>query len=460
MLSIFLTEHLEQELSNEKIKQVVYYFCIHQKHDKGTDLLRSLIYQIINKRPELAKNAFPYLEMPERRAHTLSFWASLWIIFQKIIADATLGHIFCIVDGFDECDEDTQRFLVPRFVDQLGLQTSPNQPENILRFVIVSRDVDGLEVCKKVNPDKDHVSNGGGDIELFVGEKVHELFQRKRLDNTFRPTVQDALLSRASGTFLWVGFVVNELLKMRTWSQVCQQLESLPVDLSNMYDRILLGIPPDNQKTSSLILQWVCLAQRPLEFAELAQALGLQPTLQIICSKDIDPVPKSVLLKKTTMDAISLCGQMLKVEHEEVTLIHQSARDYLLRRNRDSNNILEFFRIRQKETHRLIARICFDYIAEKSDSRAKSTNPEATDSESSPLFRYAAYHWDTHARLCLDAANELYNDLYQFFEPDSTLRTKWWQSFIQMRWNWLSHTPPLLHIASYIGVPCWLEAIF
>lgn len=288
---------------------------------------------------------------------------------------------------------------------------------------------------------------------------MKELFQRKKLDVAFQPTVREALISGANGTFLWVGFVINELLKVRTWSQVCKQLKSLPGDLSNIYDRMLLGIPSENRETSSLILQWVCLAQRPLKVAELAQAVGLKPASQIICSKSIEPVPRSVLLRQTTMDEISLFGQMLKVEHEEVTLVHQSARDYLLRWNRDSNNILEFFRVRQKETHRLIARICFDCIAEKSDSRATSTNLEGIHSESSPLLHYAVCHWDIHARLCLDAADELFNDLNPFFQLDSTVRTSWWKSYSQSRSNWLSHTPPLLHIVSYIGVPSWLAAM-
>ncbi|EUC41370.1 hypothetical protein COCMIDRAFT_29839 [Bipolaris oryzae ATCC 44560] len=172
MLSIFLAEDLELLLSNEQIKQVAYYFCIR------------------NKRPEIAKHAFPYLELPERRADTLCSLASLWIILQKIIADAALGHLFCIVDGFDECDEDTQRFLIPRFVDQLGSQTSPNRPENLPKFLIVSREIERLECCNKGDLDEDHVSNGGGgDVELLIGEKVDELFHRKRLDNAFRPTV-------------------------------------------------------------------------------------------------------------------------------------------------------------------------------------------------------------------------------------------------------------------------------
>ncbi|XP_014552761.1 hypothetical protein COCVIDRAFT_109531 [Bipolaris victoriae FI3] len=424
MLSIFLTEDLEQELSKYNAGQLVYYFCIHKKRDKGTDLLRSLLYQIIDKRPELAKHAFTYLEMPERRAHTLSSLPSLWIILQNIIADATLGDLFCIVDGLDECDEDTRRFLIPRFVDQLEPQSSPNQPESLFRIIIVSRDLEGLEGCEKIDLDEDHASNDGGDIELFVCEKVKELFQRKKLDVVFQPTVREALISGANGTFLWVGFVINELLKVRTWSQVCKQLKSLPGDLSNIYDRMLLGIPSENRETSSLILQWVCLAQRPLKVAELAQAVGLKPAPQIICSKGIEPLPRSVLLRQTTMDEISLCGQMLKVEHEEVTLVHQSARDYLLRCDTDSNDILEFFRVRQKETRRMIARICFDIIAQNADHRITMWELCLRESEDLPLLEYATSHWEKHIQHCPDVENKLFSDLDDFFQPDSTLRAK------------------------------------
>ncbi|EMD89536.1 hypothetical protein COCC4DRAFT_56486 [Bipolaris maydis ATCC 48331] len=409
MLSIFLAEQLKQELSNGKTKQVVYFFCIHKKRNEGTGLLRRLLYQIIDKQPELAKHAFPYLEMSERRTQTLSSLAS----------DPTLGRLFCIVDGLDECDENTQRFLIPRFIHQPISQLSPNEPKNLVSLIIVSRELEGLESCKKVDLDKDHAFDGDGDIALFVGEKIDELFQKKKFNESFRPTVHEALLSRASGTFLWVGFAVNDLLKMRTWSQVCKQLKSLLIDLSNMYDHMVLAIPSDNRETLSLILQWVCLAQCPLKVAELAQAVGLEPTPHNICSKGIDPVPTSILLKQTTIDAISLCGQMLKVEGEEVTLIHQSVRDYLLRCNRDRNDILEFFRVRQKETHRSITRTCFDCIAQ-SNSRTTWMDLNDINSEYSPLLLYTTRFWNEHARLCLDAANELFHDLYSFFQTNST----------------------------------------
>jgi len=51
--------------------------------------------------------------------------------------------VFCVLDGLDECDEDTVRVLVLKIVNMFSLETS--QPTTrLFKIVIISQDIAGL----------------------------------------------------------------------------------------------------------------------------------------------------------------------------------------------------------------------------------------------------------------------------------------------------------------------------
>lgn len=74
MLSVFLTKELERQTSTAEDTHLIYYFCSHQDEKRNTAVavLRSLLYQIITKRPQLVKHALPYFETQKREQQTLS----------------------------------------------------------------------------------------------------------------------------------------------------------------------------------------------------------------------------------------------------------------------------------------------------------------------------------------------------------------------------------------------------
>lgn len=73
------------------------------------------------------------------------------------------------------------------------------------------------------------------------------------------------------------------------------------------------------------------MATHHLQLQELAAAVGV-----IVTSS-------RMTVEQATHDAITHCGPLLKIQEQEVSLVHQSARDYLLRKERDSDVVLEAF---------------------------------------------------------------------------------------------------------------------
>jgi hypothetical protein len=67
-------------------------------------------------------------------------------------------------------------------------------------------------------------------------------------------------------------------------------------------------------------------------------------------------------IDKVIRDHVEFCGYLLTVTSNDVGLVHQSAKDYLLRKDPDPNPQLEFFHVKEEETNTEIAQTCFTYL--------------------------------------------------------------------------------------------------
>lgn len=265
-------------------------------------------------------------------------------MFSAVVGDTKLGTILCVLDGLDECDEDSMRAFVPRIV-------------------------------------------------------------------------------------------------------ALEALDSLPAGLPAIYSRILLQIPEKHRKISLAILHWVTVALRPLELKELAYAVGVYPSSPLI-------TPEQVI-----RDKIALCGPLLKIQGKDISLVHQSARDYLLRREPDSVAVLEAFRINLEESHFMLARTSLECVV-KSVLRHAPLNPRAVSyPQESPLFEYAVDYWPKHASGCPTLAVQLLDSAALFFENDSPLRKNWWELYHDRHHIYIHPYWPLLHMLCYLGITPWIKAV-
>jgi hypothetical protein len=449
MLSVFLTEELEKHTASIDNAELAFFFCSAQdeKRNAAVAVLRGLVHQIIVKRPQLVKHALPYFETPEGTQQTLSSLETLWIIFSKLVADAELGTMFCVLDGLDECDKGTLRVLLPRIVSLLTDEAS-SSTKGTFKLAIVSRDMPGLRSCTtRVRLDPDNDEKVVGDIELFVSARVAELSRIEGFNDDFRASVQTALLARAEGTFLWVGFAMHELLQKQTCSEIWEALKDLPSGLPAIYSRMLRQIPAKQREVSRAILCWVTMAALPLQLQELAAAAGILATS-----------PRTTL-EQATRDAITRCGPLLKVQGQEVSLVHQSARDYLLRKERDSDAVLEAFRLNLQRAHLELARKCLDCIAQSDlQYRAIDLGTEL-DPRESPLLQYATLYWPEHAKSCSALAAQLFDPHGLFLQKESSLRIHWWEAYNKEWGAYDDEYPPLLHMACSLEIVPWVEAV-
>ncbi|KAL9627502.1 MAG: hypothetical protein Q9164_007590, partial [Protoblastenia rupestris] len=139
-----------------------------------------------------------------------------------------------------------------------------------------------------------------------------------------------------------------------------------------------------------------------------------------------------------------------------VSLIHQSAKDYLLRKGYDPNPELEVFRVKIKDANIEITKRCLDYLQQGAYADGEVNLMKDTPHlEAFPLLSYAVLHWFEHARH-LAHSDEVFTLPHTFFCEKSAVRTSWLKSYNSTLYlhkeNILNDPSQLLHIASWFGI--------
>ena len=337
MLAIYLTQEIER-IAKEKDAVNLYFFCINADDRRNTAVavLRSLLYQLLEQRPHLVKYAANDFKSVKEAHNTVSIIQTLWRIFSSMLQDAALPPVYCLLDGLDECDNSIESLLEK--LHDLFVEAENGHSIRSFSLLVVSRHLPNIEFWlsgfqhTRLDPDSD--PQVGRDVNEYISQKIYELSKSSRLSKQVLEDVELSLTTGAKGTFLWVGFVANQL-KGKNNIQVKRLLRDLPYELSGVYDRMMAQIEElesEYQNSVKLILQWIVVAQRPLTPNELATATNI----------DEDDITSY----------LEFCGQFLQTaKSNTVNLVHQSAKDYLQRHEPY-----------QTYAHLVVAKICLEYL--------------------------------------------------------------------------------------------------
>ncbi|KFY08735.1 hypothetical protein V492_05960 [Pseudogymnoascus sp. VKM F-4246] len=459
MLSIFLATELEQIAKESPGVSFLQYFCDNkdEKRNTAVAIARGLVFQLLELHPKLIGHILPSFKIQKESLFTASSFGTLWRIFESMVRDPILGTTYCILDGLDECDPSSLEVLLRKFATLLSTKSS-NSSDCHLNLIVVSRDLPDfiphiLSSFPRIRLDPDAETEVNDDIQRFIDIKVDDLSRYGEYPQPLRVHVEEVFRTRAEGTFLWIGIVAKELMKYKT-TEVEEALNLFPSGLEGLYARMLLQIDDDRRETAARILRWVVMAVRPLTLMELSIAIettSIKPTV-VKFSRD-----------KRINDQLSYCGYFINIKGDKVSLIHQSAKDYLLRKTKDSDSSLEFFRVKTYVGNLEIASKCFDYLQRGAlaDGEVDLTD-DAARLEAFPLLSYAALYWHVHARF-LARSEAIFDLSHPFYQNKSQIRESWaWTCLSDeiRRYSTSNHSFTPLHLASYFGIVPLVENIF
>jgi hypothetical protein len=426
MLSIYLTQQLEQKYNGN----VIYFFCSsgHQNRNTATAVICTLLWQLIGKQPGLARLVDPYREPLERMQALLSTPGSLWEIFIKCLRSTELEGMYCLIDGLDECEDAAARWLAVQFA-----ALAQNTGRCCLHLLVVSRGMLDFRHVKQIHLDPDNDHNISADIEAFMSERMSELSERLQLSDGFRSILQRELLLKAGGTFLWVGYAMNELLAKETSLEVQEAIDDLPAELPALYGRMLRRILSNKRDTITTILNWVVVAIRPLTLVELSAAVTWQ-------------IPENMERLQYTMDHISICEPFISVQNGVVLFVHQSAKEYLLRKGGDGIDIVRGVSTSRADMHMSLAKSCLDAL----DKYSAFTD-------------YAFDHWAEHLRQCSNSAQADIIENYPFFDVKSEVHEAWWTLYCKQRVMGSFHPGHKclhpLYLACFLNLVAWAQML-
>ena len=447
MLSIFLAEELERTAEHSQDILFLQYFCDNkdEKRNTAVTILRGLIYQLLQSRRKLFNHILPSFKVQKESLFTGSSFETLWRIFESMVRDSILGTTYCVLDGLDECDKDSLGVLLERlralFSTGLGESSACH-----LNLIVVSRDLPDfipkiLSGFPRIRLDPDADTEVNHDIRQFIEVKVDELSAYRKYPEPLRVRVKDVFQNRAQGTFLWVG-IVAKALEQYLATEIEKALDLFPPGLDQLYARILLQINASRREIAAKILRWVVMAVRPLTLSELSAAIEIDVTASAMF--DCEEVMR---------DHVLYCGYFLTIKQDEVGLIHQSAKDYLLRKTCDPNPDLEFFRVKEDVANLEIARNCLDYLHNGALADGMVYLQKNTlYLKAFPLLSYAVLHWPEHARSLARSA-DIFDLSLPFYNKKSEIRESWLKTYwASEMYNNLPMSFTLLHLASYFGI--------
>ncbi|CAG8191861.1 unnamed protein product [Penicillium salamii] len=441
MLAIYITEVL-QSVVHAAEDVLLYYFCSNRDKNRNTALtiMRGILHQWINLHPHLAKYIKASFEGTETTKYTISNFVSLWRVFLTLLQQSTSSQVVCVLDGLDECEKESLTQLLDAVGNYLSKSGEKARPR--LKLIILSRPQPAVLESKlrqyhqiQLDASDTDISH---DVERYIFAKVAELASEQNLSEEKATQLQQALLAGADGTFLWVGFVANEL-QGRSWVKIDEVLRQVPKGLGGIYQRLLRQI--SDKEALVPILQWVVLAARPLTLEELTMAAGIKAA-------------GTLLATQVTKDRLRLGGLLVKLEGDVVNLVHESAKEFF---QSDQVNVkgINMFHMSQ-DTHRILMQTCLTHVERGYGNPGRIHEMSGHD----PFLSYASRYWPVHfhhANHVIDTSSELSRP---FFRIDSPIRDKWWKVYWEQEKN--GGSPPsftLLHFAAYFGNVPWAKLL-
>ena len=373
-----------------------------QEQKTATFALSALLHQLFSAVPDLLRHAMgDYKGKGEKFAQE---FGTLWRIFKAATTDPKCGNVICIVDALDECEESTRNDLISSLVSMYTPTTRTDQM--FLKFILTSRPYGWIERLFARLPSirlkaEEQTPAISADIERVVKSEVEALGNARGLTVSDRINLRDKLIQGADQTFLWVSLVFRILNGSQAASRkrFLDTLNTLPSGLDSVYEKIL-GDSCDREEAKR-ILQMVVAATRPLTLDEMDIALAIQPDHKSI--EDLEPY--RLYSVETTVKEI--CGLFVKVIDSKIYLIHQTAKEFLMKSPTTLQAGMERSASTWKqslcpvESNLTLAKSCIYYLL-FSAFEARPLTPHARQREIHDFTKehvfldYAAKNWAAH----------------------------------------------------------------
>lgn len=388
-----ITHHLKSQK-----RDLAFYFFDYRDKSKTTisSFLLSIAWQMTRIHSTVLQTVLDICEKDDQlqKSNHRTIWRKLFV--DGILRAKFVRPQYWIIDALDECKNHAE--LVPLLLK--AVETGS------IRIFITSRDrfEPQRQYSKaQVISEDIQVSDTKSDIRLFLEANMSSL---PSTDEDRRQEMISRILAKSNGCFLWVRLVLQELRQVHTSVDIRQVLEDIPAGMTDLYARILdsMSMAPYGKKLTKAIIDWTVCSARSLSMDELCHALELD------IKDKIDNIERAI---------ISGCGQLVYIDqHSRVQIVHQTARDFLLRSSGTSE-----FSIDGKEGHKRLVMTCLQYLSGNDFKGPRHRRLSATHivKKRSPFVSYACNSFFEHLFQVRSTDDEVLLALTKFLNSPNVL---------------------------------------
>ncbi|KAK0727687.1 hypothetical protein B0T26DRAFT_799627 [Lasiosphaeria miniovina] len=316
VLASIVINHLRQsrgENLRTDIGVAVVYLKYNEPDQTVDTLLGSILKQLVQDSNVLDQTIRDLYEHQGQRNAAPSLH-SITLLLQK--KAETYKQTFLVIDGLDECEEETRWDLLEQVNNIPGIS-----------LMVTSRHLSSIEE-EVENFVRIEIKASKVDIELFIEYQVQRNRNLRRMilrNPQLKEDIKLAVVKTAQSMFLLARLHVESLASAAslTIKHVRQKLRELPTTLDTSYDNAMQRInnqEEDHRKLAFKTLAWVTHSFRSLSLRELQHALAVEPG-------------DSNLDEELLMDAqgiTALCAGLIVIDKAtgNVILVHYSAKSY------------------------------------------------------------------------------------------------------------------------------------
>ena len=282
-MKYFQRNFSEREPHNRQIVASFYYsYREGEQQTKHSNMLRSVLYDILNQNEEFFFHFQPYYREASQGGGPPEWcYESLKGTLLSLTQNHPLRErLYLIVDAMDESD-DGERTDVVKFLREL----CATEGHFIMKVFVASRPIGELSGHSTENQKVIRLQDDNhSDILRFTAS----FLDSKELDipPAIARLATEYIAENAQGVFVWVHLVKEELLDYvregYTKNEILDFLKSLPTELEGIYQRILMRLEGGKRRNieyGKKMLRFVLFTYRPIGLGELGQALAIHDNL-------------------------------------------------------------------------------------------------------------------------------------------------------------------------------------
>ncbi|KAH7118110.1 hypothetical protein B0J13DRAFT_570440 [Dactylonectria estremocensis] len=464
------------ELQTTKSRTTSYFFFKDDFEDQrsATSALSCILHQLFTQREILFSDKI-VKRFEAYKGHLTSSFDELWDVLVLASQDKNAGELVCILDAFDECEDQERDKLAQALRKFYGTENDTKNNINS-KFLVTSRPYDkisrrfqplnipGLPVIHLKGESDAEISKITREIDVYIEDRVSLI----RANRDLTPDEEQLLLQRLrrvpNQTYLWVYLVLQLIEKDLSIDKttICEVTSSLPRTVDDAYERIL---PKNNSqdaeeakkaKKAKKILHIIVAAARPLTLAEMDLALALQQEHTSYEGWHRKPEERFGSYIR------DLCGLFITITDSKIYLLHQTAKEFLIAkddpdpRGGHDNPLKWKSSLQPPVSHRILCQICIWHLL----FTEFETNPldENSDDKVSHYLRdhvfldYSATNWAAHFRASGIEDDAVIESVRRICDASSRSCRTWFRVYWANTDTGFPQGFTTLMIASYFGL--------